>query len=184
MLRDFMFKGYIYFAFSKYSKDSRRLTSLRLSPRNRIFSAVEWHDWERDYLPPGGLSGRTFLDVGAGEGETIEFASQHGGTKFIAIESNPRRVKKLRENARLNGWDVEIVQEGFKLDHLRRFNYDFVKIDVEGAEECLLSLADLPKPLVMEIHGRELMGRFRQKFPKLRMRKLRWFSQLWIAKYP
>jgi 2-polyprenyl-3-methyl-5-hydroxy-6-metoxy-1,4-benzoquinol methylase len=62
----------------------------------------EWDIWEKYYIPPFSLKGKTVLDVGAGCGETVFLFFLHGAKKVIAIEPNVKAVKYLKENAKKN----------------------------------------------------------------------------------
>lgn len=123
----------------------------------------------------------TVLDAGAGEGETCAFFFSHGARRVIAVEQDTEKANRLYRNAWTHGWDVEIFREPFRLEHLSE-NFDFAKVDVEGAESILLEAPRLPCSFVMEVHSRELKAGFEARFPQLRWRKRNWFRDLWIAK--
>ncbi len=131
-----------------------------------FFAILEWKMWEKAYLPTDNLKGKTVLDVGAGCGETAHLFLKHGAAKVIAIEANERCVKLLRENAETNRWNVEAICEPFEGNHLRKFVFDFMKVDIDGGEECLLDQDSLP-PSVIETHG-PLTLQFQRKF-KMRL---------------
>jgi FkbM family methyltransferase len=61
--------------------------------------------WER-YLSPGQL----FVDVGANVGTYAVLAASQGA-EVIAIEPAADTARLLRENARLNGYDIRIVEQ-------------------------------------------------------------------------
>jgi hypothetical protein len=122
----------------------------------------EWDIWDETYLPPFPLIGKTVLDAGSGEGETVLKYLLHGASKIICVEENAQSVKLLRINAMQNKWNIEIRNKSFSKEDL--VGVDFAKIDVEGGEECLLELDDLPCPCVMEIHGEHLQEAMLKKF--------------------
>lgn len=158
------------------------LAGLVLSPQVRRNSIIDWPDWERDYIPEGGLRGKTVLDIGAGEGESAHFFLRHGAKSVVCVEADAEKVKLLNYNTRLHNWPVKVIHEPFMLHHLWENPADFRKIDVEGAESVLLQEPSLPPQMVMEIHGNGLKRRFETRFPELTMRRLRSFSDKWIAK--
>lgn len=163
-------------------KDARKLEGLLLSEKTRKEAIAEWQEWERDYVPKDGLEGKTVLDVGAGEGETTHFFFSKGARRVIAIEANSAKLEKLIGNVRRKGWVVTIEGRSFEVSDLRNFEYDFAKIDIEGGESALLSLDSFDKPMVLEIHGRELYNAFARRFPTLKIRRRRWYSEHWIAR--
>lgn len=110
-------------------------------------------DWEHHYLPID-VKGLTVLDVGAGEGETARFFLDHGAKKVICIESDDFHYSLLAKNA--VGRPMECAHKMFALSDLDR-DYDFIKMDIEGAEKSLLLLpAKVKKPIAMEVHGYDL----------------------------
>jgi SAM-dependent methyltransferase len=119
----------------------------------------EWDIWEKYYIPPFSLKGKTVLDVGAGCGETVFLFFLHGAKKVIAIEPNVKAVKYLKENAKKNNWNVKIISEKFSLKHLN-LDYDFMKMDGEGCEKLLLKLPKIEKPSVIDVHGKKLFKKF------------------------
>ena len=119
----------------------------------------EWDIWEKYYLPPFPLKGKTVLDVGAGCGETALFYFLHKAGKVLAVEPDIEAIKYLKENVRENQWNVEIFPEPFSLKHLN-LDFDFMKIDGEGCEELLLSMTHVGKPSVIEVHNNRLLSEF------------------------
>ena len=128
----------------------------------------EWFEvWEKHYLPPSDLKGKTVLDVGAGCGETACFFFRHGAKKVICVEIDPDQNKLAQFNSAINGWNAEVVGRGFELEDLRS-DVDYMKMDCEGCEAALLLGREMPAfPHVIELHGQELLegfmrtGRFR-----------------------
>lgn len=159
------------------------LAGLELSGQVREDAQIEWPEWEHDYVPEGGLAGKAVLDVGAGEGETCAFFFEHGAAKVVAIEQDGAKAEALRRNVRSAGWDVAVVSEPFSLGQMFDFDFDFAKIDVEGAEAELLGARSLP-PLAMEVHTADLRSRFKTAFPSLKWRRRNWWRDLWIARTP
>jgi len=129
---------------------------LRLPLQTAYIMLDEWDIWKRYYLPPFPLKGKTVLDVGAGCGETALLYFLHGASKVIAIEPNANAVKYLYENIRGNHWNVEVFPEPFSLGHLN-LDFDFMKMDCEGCEELLLSIPEVSKPSVVEVHNNNLI---------------------------
>jgi len=117
--------------------------------------AGEYDDWEKYYLPIS-VTGLTVLDVGAGEGETALFFLEHGAKGVICIEPHYASYLRLRENAK----DKPIVclNKRFSLKDLN-LPFDFMKMDIEGYEEILLS-AQFDKPCAVEVHGLQLRDKF------------------------
>ncbi len=136
---------------------------LKLVPGYLSIVFSEWHsEWERYYLPPFSIRGKTVLDVGAGCGETALFYLSHGANKVICVETNPRSLSFLEENAKANMWNVQIVPGFFNLDMLN-YPIDFVKMDCEGCEEALLNVDRLP-PIALEVHTAPILQSLVAKF--------------------
>jgi SAM-dependent methyltransferase len=123
----------------------------------------EWRIWSKTYLPSISLEGKTVLDAGAGCGETALFYLLQGAKKVLCVENSPSAVELLAKNARKNNWNVEIIPESFSLSHLS-LGFDFAKIDVEGAEACLLSLSSIDFPCVVETHSKDVRDKLCAKF--------------------
>lgn len=136
---------------------------------------------EENYLPPSGVIDKTILDVGAGCGETAWFFFEHGAKKVICIEPDIEKVLLLEFNAQRFKWNIEILQRGFKVQDMNR-QFDFAKIDCEGCEAALLSLAALP-PMAVEIHRKQLAQDFSSLFPEMRISKrFHWPFNTWIGR--
>jgi len=122
----------------------------------------EWDSYVEDYLPLLGYKPMRILDIGCGQGETMVFFDAMTGCKdFIGVDLDDETRHYLDLNSALNDWDVEIYNEPLNLSHLVN-DYDFIKIDVEGAESCL-SDHDFKIPTVMEVHSEELVKQFLAK---------------------
>lgn len=141
-----------------FEAHSQRLKLLRLYG---IFFIREWPIWEKSYLPPFSLAGRTVLDVGAGCGETAFFYFLHGADKVVAIEPSIKAVDCLRENTTTNKWNVQIIPEYFKLGHLK-ISHDFMKMDIDGGEIELLNV-QIDEPCVVEVHNDPMKAEFEKK---------------------
>lgn len=139
---------------------THRKTTLALTPEKAATFIYEMRKWERGYLPPFELEGKTVLDVGAGCGETAYFYFKHGAKKVICVEPSEREMNLLRENARSLNWNVVTHCEPFNLRHLTSHSFDLMKIDCEGCEAKLLNLSKLDFPLVVEAHSVALMEQF------------------------
>lgn len=134
---------------------------LRLLEVYAIYFIREWQFWEESYLPHFSLKGRTILDVGAGCGETAFFYLLHGVNKVVAIEPSIKAVECLRENVEVNKWNVEIIPEEFKLEHLK-IPHDFLKMDIDGAETILFN-TQIDEPCVVEAHNDPTKQEFEKK---------------------
>jgi hypothetical protein len=128
------------------------LDNLLMSRDRAGMMLYEWRTWMRCYAPHGfDFHGKTVLDVGAGEGETVELYRILGAKKFICIEPDPQRASRLRENSARNGWAAEVYEEPFSLRFLE-LKFDFMKMDCEGCERVLLGTR-VAFPCVLETHG-------------------------------
>jgi len=85
-------------------------------------------------LEPGG----PFADLGCGAGVLAIAAAQLGWTPVLAVDHEPRSVDAARRNAERNGVAVEA-----RVHDLR-----------DGAPWASTVLANLPKPVLLEIAGR------------------------------
>ena len=131
---------------------STPLDKLVMSRDRAGMMLYEWRTWTRYYAPNGfDFSGKTVLDVGAGEGETVELYRLLGAKRFLCVEPDPQRAARLRENSTRNGWDVEVFEEPFSLNFLER-DFDFMKMDCEGCESALLGTR-VAFPCILETHG-------------------------------
>jgi hypothetical protein len=127
------------------------LDKLRMSRDRAGMMLYEWKTWKRCYAPAGfDFHGKTVLDVGAGEGETVELYRQLGATKFVCVEPDPQRAERLRENSAKNGWGAEVYEEPFALKFLEE-GFDFMKMDCEGCERALIG-TKVAFPCVLETH--------------------------------
>jgi len=150
----------------RYLARERRLKSpLKLLPWHRLMLAREGQMWDTFYVPKGGLTGATVLDAGAGCGETAQFFFNRGASEVVAVEKDRAAFDCFTMNALLNHWNSVAINESFKLAHLNLRDFDFVKIDIEGGEACLLGLDSLPRGIV-ELHGREMRKRFMARFAR------------------
>ena len=116
--------------------------------------------WEKFYAPIN-LTGKTVLDVGAGEGESAYFFLKHGAKRVVCVEPWDEAYANLELNAKFHKEIVPIFK-AFSLDDLKIPDIDFAKIDIEGYEEILVGQ---PKPsfaVVVELHGLQLRDRFRE----------------------
>jgi len=131
---------------------STPLDKLVMSRDRAGMMLYEWRTWTRCYAPPGfDFHGKTVLDVGAGEGETVELYRLVGAKRFLCVEPDPQRAARLRENVARNGWEAEVFEEPFSLKFLER-EFDFLKMDCEGCESALVGKR-LAFPCVLETHG-------------------------------
>lgn len=130
---------------------STPLDTLRMSRDRAGMMLYEWGTWLRCYAPKGfDFRGKTVLDVGSGEGETVELYRQLGAERFLCVEVDPQRAKRLRENSSRNGWDVQVFEEPFSPKFLE-LKFDFLKMDCEGCETALIG-TPIKVPCVLETH--------------------------------
>jgi SAM-dependent methyltransferase len=126
---------------------------MKLTPIDFGNMSDEWRIWKECYLPNFRLEGKTVLDVGAGPGETALFYLLHGASKVICVEEAARQCAILSDNAKTNDWNVDILNGPFKVDMLTELRFDFMKMDIEGAEvELLNAQAPLSFPAVICLH--------------------------------
>ena len=116
-------------------------------------------DMSFNYLPVD-IRGKVVLDVGAGEGESALFFLAHGAKKVVCVEANPLYFKNLIINSKR--FSIVPVCKPFCVEMLNDFIFDFLKVDIEGYEECLLDV-DLKVPAVIEVHGLQLRDKFRDR---------------------
>ena len=166
----------------KSSKQKGELHSIELKLAEGWFDTFfsEWPDWKQWYLPDFDLRGKTILDVGAGCGESAAFFFEHEALRVVGIEPAPKAIECLRDNANVNHWNLEIIPREFRLSDLQT-NFDFLKLDIEGAEAELLSLDHLPSCSI-EVHSEELLQKFKEKFPYLRAFNIRGRTQNWVLR--
>ena len=135
-----------------------------------VVSLVNESDlWEKLYLPID-VGGKTVLDVGCGCGETIAFYLAHGAEKVVGIEVDPVAAMFARVNAFENKWNAEIINDPFELAHLE-ISHDFLKMDIEGAEQILLGYGKPLGPCTIRVHRLGLYDL--PKFMALEFRQLR-----------
>ncbi|MGA2198703.1 MAG: hypothetical protein ABSG45_02065 [Nitrososphaerales archaeon] len=142
-------------------KVSTPLDALVMTRDRAGMMLYEWRTWMRYYAPHTfDFSGKTVLDVGAGEGETVELYRLLGAKRFICVEPDPQRAGRLRENSVRNGWDAEVCEEPFSPKFLER-PFDFMKMDCEGCERALIGTR-IAFPSVLEAHGSSTTEEFRR----------------------
>lgn len=111
------------------------------------------------YLPKFSLVNKTVLDIGACCGESASIFFKAGAKKVVCIEPNADRVKYIEFNRSNLGWDLEIVPEKAKPEHILKTNPDLIKCDIEGYEMDLIDY--LPKyPCILEVHNQWIHDRF------------------------
>lgn len=137
--------------------------------RPRAITIVkEWYaEWEMHYLPRWPVAGKTILDIGAGFGETAAFYFSHRALKVICVEPS-EACSILSRNAVTNGWNCEVLNEHFALDHLR-YGFDFMKMDCEGCESLLLDYGRVDFPCAIEVHNRRVLDGLVEKTPDFEM---------------
>jgi predicted RNA methylase len=138
---------------------NRYFKGWKLSQVRRSLFFTEFENWKQNYIPFP-LKDKTVLDVGAGEGETALFFLLHGAKKVICVEPDPKCFGNLLCNA--SRFNIIPVLSPFNLTMLDSFSFDFMKMDIEGYEESLLTV-DLDRPAVVEIHGLQQREKFKRK---------------------
>lgn len=108
--------------------------------------------WKHLYLPKGGVKGKTVLDIGVGCGESAAFFFENGAKKVIGVEITEGCAQNAKENAKRNGWNLDILAEPFKLEHLA-IPHDFAKVDIDGGERLLLDYLGELGPCRIEMHS-------------------------------
>lgn len=141
--------------------------TLKLNRRKAGMMVSEWGLWNKYYVPPGGLTGKTVLEVGAGCGESTALLFERGAAKVVCVEPASDEVALLRENIQRNGWNAEVIATTFE-PSLLSDSFDLVRMDCEGCEAELLGQVRLPK-LITEVHSAEV----KQEFLKRGMRVLK-----------
>jgi hypothetical protein len=91
-----------------------------------------------------------------------DFFLNHGAKSVICIESDNNAYSKLLDNAFYHRDKILPYHHFFKLVQFKMFNFDFMKMDIEGYEEILLK-TKLSKPSVIEIHGLQLRDKFQKQ---------------------
>ena len=118
--------------------------------------------WEETYAPIS-VKNKIVLDVGAGMGESAAFYFAKGAKKVVAIEPNPQDFTLLTENSMKNSWNIDTIQDVFKLEQLS-IPHDFAKIDCEGGEVILLKYNNKLGPCVIESHSDEITRSLVERF--------------------
>lgn len=122
----------------------------------------EYAVWKQHYLPTAPIpKDAHVLDAGAGEGETIFFFARHGFHNFRAVECEQRKFALLQRNVKC--WNVDELNREFRIEDLN--GMDYAKIDIEGGEEALLQLVEIPCEIVVEVHSAKLLEAFLKKWP-------------------
>lgn len=107
--------------------------------------------WKHLYLPKSGVEGKIVLAVGVGCGETAAFFFENGAKKVIGVEIMKGCAQNAKENARRNGWDLDVFGEPFNLRHLT-IPHDFLQLDIDGSERLLLEYNGKLGPCRIELH--------------------------------
>ena len=139
-----------------YKYHTYKTDDWKFSDERRMFYIREYDEWLQFYLPIP-LKGLTVLDEGAGEGESARFFLEHGARKVICVEPDAVAFKNLLINSKER--PMVCMNRRFDLSDLK-FDFDFMKMDIEGFEEAMLSVSDFDKPCVIEYHGLQLREAF------------------------
>ncbi|MGC8622326.1 MAG: hypothetical protein ACP5U0_10465 [Caldisphaera sp.] len=110
---------------------------MKLTPSYENTLKYELKDWHKEYLPI--QNPKVVVDIGAGEGESVQFFLNHGAEFVIAIEGNDKAFEILKENFKDNP----------KVLCLKSM-VDIIKIDCEGCEKGLVFEAHNLKPILIK----------------------------------
>lgn len=131
---------------------------------------TEFGDYDEMY---GSLDyeGAIVLDVGADYGTTAQYFLDHGARHVYCSERNEEWIERLSEFADTTDEQVAILppMTAELMDKwLRECRPDVVKIDCEGCERHLLSVAPnliaIPDQWVLETHTRMMWDELRERF--------------------
>jgi hypothetical protein len=135
-----------------------------------------WSDatytWHWNYVS---FVSKTVLDLGADYGSTAWLFLQLGAKKVIAVEGDEKCIPKLCKNHGKNPSVVCIhkwINSPIHFNALiQLFEPDIVKVDIEGAEECLLGVSkdlicSVDKWLI-ETHSKQLYDAIYSLFSSL-----------------
>ncbi len=70
---------------------------------------------------------------------------------MVALEADFAVSSLLAKNVRRNQMNVRVVNDFFSLNHLS-IPHDFLKMDIDGAEDVLLGYHGKLRPCVIEVH--------------------------------
>jgi len=122
-----------------YGEDTVDIEGWKFSGDYAATYINEHRKWEKDYVPPSGLRGKTVLDIGAGCGETAKFFLEHGAAEVIAVEPYDVALRFLRLNA--VGRSIRVVPQSFSTEMLS-LTHQFLKMDIEGYEALMIPFLD------------------------------------------
>jgi len=111
--------------------------NLKLHNLYRNTLKEELEEWHAYYLPI--KNPKVVVDIGAGEGESVQFFLNHGAEKVIAIEGDEEAFKMLEENFKDNPKVICI-----------KAMIDIIKIDCEGCEKGLVFEAHNLRPKIVK----------------------------------
>jgi SAM-dependent methyltransferase len=120
---------------------------------------TEYRQWEKEYLPPKGVKGKTVLNVGAGAGESAKFFLDHGAREVIAVEPSPVALPYLWRNA--EGHPITVIDRFFDVEMLT-IPHDYMEMDIEGYEVELITSGALGwygKDCSIEAHNRFIVNK-------------------------
>ena len=131
----------------------KRLTKIGIRFCNGSGLMEEWHEFEKNYLPPKNFNKNGLIvDVGARDGDTAVFYFAHGYRNMRLIEPGEEYHGLLEHNAsvlRKQGCKIEVLKRGFSLSDLQ--GASFLKMDCEGCEHEL-DYTTLRIPYTIVIH--------------------------------
>lgn len=118
---------------------------------------------------------KTVLDIGADFGSTANYFLGHGAKKIFAVEGSSLYFRNLFNWVKNNKLADTVIPLYVFLKSTKEFSFlikhflpDIVKVDIDGGEFLLLDVSKetfrLPQRYLMEIHSRDLLKRFLEKF--------------------
>jgi hypothetical protein len=145
--------------FSQYKKIENLKLALTTTGINMTKEMLQYGHY---YLPKFSLEEKIVLDIGACCGESADIYLKAGAKKVICIEPDSDRVKHIEFNKKNLGWNVDIIPEKARPEHILDAKPDLIKCDIEGYEMDLINY--LPNyPCVLEVHNYWIRDRFEEK---------------------
>ena len=144
---------------------------MEVEPRKRIRTYLGIHEWELNgYFRRLLTRGSKSFDLGGNEGYDALMMANLSKATVASFECDPAMAETLRQNAAHNpGLDIRVIesfigaQSGnghMTIDAAARqfFVPDFIKMDIEGAEDAALegaseTMAHRHPAMIIEVHG-------------------------------
>lgn len=135
---------------------------------------------DEDYNKHWGFAdfeGKTILDLGADYGSTAWFFIKKGAKSVVAIEGDSGRAKTLAANSAKYGFISfeEMITSPKNIEQLlENYQFDIVKVDIEGAEihllQCKRELLEKVPLWMIESHSDELTRSVTNRFEEVGFR--------------